>query len=323
MYPSTLPEDIISPEKDASSRDGGELLQGDGATPLKVAKNGAGAHPSKISRALAIRESRPMNASEVRRVINERSESLQNFVSPLEEEIRKAAKYRTRAKRASAVAISKVAELVLKIVRQIAHRETGRFTLEPNVPLLLSSIYAGSVEASIVHGLVRRAQAALSALAAQEREGSPRAKSAAQFHDAGPSDYDIGRELDELTMLLRWYVRRKMSLAGLEVDQISKGLQSEGFLEPSFDEEDALFGFEVLHDHQVFGTKGCFVLCGLRLVGHDGQPLWLRVSLRLFRPKQVSAPLCRFVPTRSASLSTKFGLSFHTQLSTFRPDGVM
>lgn len=280
MYPSTVPEDMISPEKDPPSRDGGDLVQGEASTPLKVAKNGAGAHPSKISRALAIRESRPMNASEVRRVINERSDSLQSFVAPLEEEIRRSAKYRSRGKRTSAVAVAKVAELVLKIARQIAHRETGRFTLEPNVPLLLSSIYAGSVESSIVHGLVRRAQAALAAVAAREREASPRAKNAAAFHDVVAADYDIGRELDELTMLLRWYVRRKMSLAGLEVDQISKGLQSEGFLEPSFDEEDALFGFEVLHDHQVFGTKGCFVLCGLRLVGHDGQPLWLRVSLR-------------------------------------------
>jgi hypothetical protein len=279
MYPSTLPEDIISPEKDPSQPHGGELVQGDGAAQLKVAKNGVGSPPSKFSRALTMRESRPMNASEVRRVMNERSDALQSFVAPLEEEIRRAAKYRSRARRASAVAISKVAELVLKIVRQIAHRETGRFTLEPNVPLLLSSIYAGSVEAAIVHGLVRRAQAALATLATQEREVSSRAKSSSA-HQVSTTDYDIGRELDELTMLLRWYVRRKMSLAGLEVDQISKGLQSEGFLEPSFDEEDALFGFEVLHDHQVFGTKGCFVMCGLRLVGHDGQPLWLRVSLR-------------------------------------------
>ena len=279
MYPSTLPEDMSVAEKELSPRDGGDVAQVDGASPLKVAKNGAGSHPSKLSRALAIRESRPMNASEVRRVINERSESLQAFVAPLEDEIRRAAKYRTRSRRASAVAVAKVAELVLKIVRQIAHRETGRFTLEPNVPLLLSTIYAGSVEASVVQGLVRRAQASLAALATAERDGTHRVKSGSTQQQFS-ADYDIGRELDELTMLLRWYVRRKMSLAGLEVDQISKGLQSEGFLEPSFDEADALFGFEVLHDHQVFGTKGCFVMCGLRLVGHDGQPLWLRVSLR-------------------------------------------
>lgn len=279
MYPSTLPDDTTAAEKELAPRDGGELAPGEASAPLKVAKNGTGSHPSKLSRALAMRESRPMNAAEVRRVINERSDSLQAFVAPLEEEVRRAAKYRTRTRRASAIAVSKVAELVLKIVRQMAHKETGRFTLEPNVPLLLSSIYAGSVEASVVQGLVRRAQAALAILAAEEREALPRANGKSGREHISV-EYDIGRELDELTMLLRWYARRKMSLAGLEVDQISKGLYSEGFLEPSFDEEDALFGFEVLHDHQVFGTKGCFVMCGLRLVGHDGQPLWLRVSLR-------------------------------------------
>jgi hypothetical protein len=219
--------------------------------------------------------------------MSERSESLQVFIAPLEEEIRKAAKYRGRARRASSVAVSKVAELVLKIVRQITHRETGLFALDPNVPLLLSTLYAGSVETSIVSGLVRRAQAALTAIAMEEREGSLRGKSSNSSSNSSSKsgahasfDYDISRELDELTMLLKWYVRRKMSLAGLEVDQIAKGIPTDGYLEPTFDEEDALFGFEVLHDHQVFGTKGCFVMCGLRLVGHDGQPLWLRVSAR-------------------------------------------
>jgi hypothetical protein len=220
-----------------------------------------------------------MSGLEVRKVVNERSESLQAFIAPLEEEIRRSAKYRGRSRRTSSVAVSKVAELVLKIVRQIAHRETGLFTLDPNVPLLLSALYAGSVETSIVSGLVRRAQAALTAIAMDEREGVSRGKGASAAANSS-FEYDIGRELDELTMLLKWYVRRKMSLAGLEVDQITKGISTDGYLEPTFDEEDAIFGFEVLHDHQVFGTKGCFVLCGLRLVGHDGQPLWLRVSAR-------------------------------------------
>jgi hypothetical protein len=266
-------------EKEVPQRDVVEHTNGDGTSPLKVAKGGTVSHQTKLARALAVREPRPMSGSEVRRVMNDRSESLQAFIAPLEEEIRRAGKYRGRARRASSVAVSKVAELVLKIVRQITHRETGLFTLDPNVPLLLSTLYAGSVEASIVSGLVRRAQATLTALSLDEREGKSQNKSSSTSAHAS-FDYDIGRELDEMTMLLKWYVRRKMSLAGLEVDQIAKGIPSEGYLEPTFDEEDALFGFEVLHDHQVFGTKGCFVMCGVRLVGHDGQPLWLRVSAR-------------------------------------------
>jgi hypothetical protein len=266
-------------EQEAPERDGADHTIGDGTSPLKVAKVGAVSTQTKLTRAITVREPRPISGFEVRRFINERSESLQAFIAPLEEEIRRSSKYRGRARRASSVAGSKVAELVLKIVRQIAHRETGLFALDPNVPLLLSSLYAGSVEASIVAGLVRRAQAALTAISLEEREGTTRKKGPSSTVHAS-LEYDIGRELDELTMLLKWYVRRKMSLAGLEVDQMAKGMPTDGYLEPSFDEEDALFGFEVLHDHQVFGTKGCFVTCGLRLVGHDGQPLWLRVSMR-------------------------------------------
>lgn len=297
-------------EKEIPQRDATEHANGDVASPLKVAKGGVGSPQTKLSRAVAVREPRPLSGLEVRRVINERSESLQKFIAPLEEEIRKSSKYRGRSRRASSLAVSKVAELVLKIVRQITHRETGLFALDPNVPLLLSTLYAGSVETSIVSGLVRRAQAALTAISLEEREGSLRGKSGNSGTSAS-FDYDIGRELDELTMLLKWYVRRKMSLAGLEVDQIAKGIQTDGYLEPTFDEEDALFGFEVLHDHQVFGTKGCFVTCGLRLVGHDGQPLWLRVSAK-WNGRPVSAradwsswtdpggsEICEVVPERT------------------------
>ena len=137
-------------EKEVPQRDANEHISGEGTAPLKVAKSGSMSASPKVSRALAVREPRPMSASDVRRVISERSESLQAFIAPLEEEIRKAGKYRGRARRSSPVAVSKVGELVLKTVRQITHRETGLFALDPNVPLLLSTLYAGSVEASIV-----------------------------------------------------------------------------------------------------------------------------------------------------------------------------
>ena len=85
-----------------------------------------------------------MNGYEVRKVISERSESLQSFVAPLERDIRTSAKYRGCSRGAIAVAVSKVAELVLNIVRRIAHRETGIFALDPNVSLLLSTLICAS-----------------------------------------------------------------------------------------------------------------------------------------------------------------------------------
>lgn len=285
MYRSSLPEEMNVVEKEIALREVTDAPIGETPSPLKVAKsaivsNGSGVSNGngKLSRAPALRDSRALSVADIRRFMSERSESLQKFIAPLEEEIRRAGKYRARARRTSAQGVSKVADLVLAIIRQVTHRETGLFSLEPNAPLLLNTLYAGSVEASIVNGLVRRAQSALTAVATHERD-SLRA-GAAKSDSRGPWDYDISRELDELTMLLKWYVRRKMSLAGLEVDAFSQGMVIENGHSFDQEEQDALFGFEVLHDHQVFGAKGCFVTCGLRLVGHDGQPLWLRVSVQ-------------------------------------------
>jgi hypothetical protein len=245
---------------------------------LKVApKNGHAATPSKVNRLPAFRETSQISPIEIRRFMGERSRDLQNFVAPLEEQIRKAHKYRSRERRSSVSAQGKVAELVLKVIRDLAHRETGVFTIEPHLPQLLSALYAGSVEVGIVSGLVRRAQKALAARDVYEREGHLRAANDSQI---GRSiQYDISRELDELTMLLKWYVRRKMSLASLEIELSSNVsfVDVDGRL--TRDDQDALYGFEIMHDHQMFGTKGCLLACGLRLVGRDGQPLWLRVTV--------------------------------------------
>lgn len=278
MYRSSLPEEMNVVEKELPLREVLEGQNGDNASPLKVAKSSAVANGNgKVSRAPALREPRPLSVMEVRKFISDRSQALQAFIAPLEEEIRKAGKYRVRARRTNPASVSKVAELVLSVVRQVTHKETGLFSLDPNVPLLLSTLYAGSVEASIVSGLVRRAQSALTAIAMDERDAL---SSGRKSEGRGSWEYDIGRELDELTMLLKWYVRRKISLSGIEIDTLTQGLSHDGPAHFDQEEHDALFGFEVLHDHQVFGAKGCFVTSGLRLVGHDGQPLWLRVSVR-------------------------------------------
>lgn len=279
--------------------------------------------PRAQAPALGLRERRPLSGLEVRRLVSERSENLRKFVAPLEEHIRKSMRLRTRSNRHNPRAVSKVAELVLHVIRKLTSRETGVYALDPNIPLLLSSLYAGSVEASIVLGLASRAQEALAHVAALDRGELVGAARYSPFN-ASYRDYDVARELDELSMLLKWYVRRKMSAARLEVGVLSHGLtlSTNGAAEvrTSFDEEDALFGFEVVHDQYVFGAKGCFVSCGLRLVGHDGQSLWLRVSvLHNGRPLTVrtewsswtdpggsdvievvpdNAPFCSLVPIR-------------------------
>lgn len=234
--------------------------------------------PSKVNRLPGYRDVKPLSQLDVRRYLGERSRELQSFIAPLEEDIRRAHRYRSRERRHSPQAQSKVADLVLRVVRDIAHRETGIFNLEPHVPQLLSALYAGSVEVGIVSGLVRRAQKILSARDVAERSRSSRGVE--DSRRSRMSGYDISRELDELTMLLKWYVRRKMSLASLEIEISGNAamLDSEGSV--LRDEHDALYGLEVMHDQQVFGTKGCVLACGLRLVGRDGQPLWLRVGVR-------------------------------------------
>jgi hypothetical protein len=213
---------------------------------------------------------------------------LHDFIAPLEEEVRKLLKTRRLSKKGARSGVRSAGQLVLSVVGKIAHRETALFSLEPNIPLLLSALYAGSVEASIVSGLVRRAQAALAELEGYHANAPSLLDGALSegvrhfgLHDPNLGEgYDVGRELEELGMLLKWYVRRKMSLAALEVSALRVEEMSEVELLGADREEDAIFGFEVLHDHEVFGAKGCYITCGARLVGHDGQALWLRVGVR-------------------------------------------
>ena len=93
MYRSSLPEEMNVVEKEIALREVIEAPNGESASPLKVAKsaivsNGNG----KLSRAPALRESRSLSVADVRRFIGDRSESLQKFIAPLEEDIRRAGK---------------------------------------------------------------------------------------------------------------------------------------------------------------------------------------------------------------------------------------
>jgi len=158
--------------------------------------------PAKVNRLPGYRDVKPLSRLDARRYLGEKSRELQGFIAPLEEEIRRAHRYRSREKRYSLTAQAKVAELALRVAREIAHRETGIFNLEPHVPQLLSALYAGSVEVGIVSGLVRRAQKILATRDVVERARGARGGEESERARAGV--YDISRELDELNMLLKW-----------------------------------------------------------------------------------------------------------------------
>ena len=89
----------------------------------------------------------------LRAILAEESERLYDFVSPIENEIKKISRYRAKTPQLKRSLFRKVAELSFSIIRQLAHRETGIFSLEPSVSHLLSALYAGPAESSIVNGL--------------------------------------------------------------------------------------------------------------------------------------------------------------------------
>ena len=130
-------------EKEAPLDEGLESTYGEVASPVKVARNGVSAVSNgKSTKPFLYRESRSVTPAEIRAYVASRSDALQQFVTPLEEALRKASKLRVRPLATSRRAILKVAELALGIIRRIAHRETGVYSMEPNVPLLLSALYA-------------------------------------------------------------------------------------------------------------------------------------------------------------------------------------
>jgi hypothetical protein len=254
----------------------GSILQDGGASRRSGARSVGGLPVPRVNRLPELRDRTQLSRIDLKRYLSESSRELQAFVAPLEEQIRRHTKYRGQKHRASLRAQSKVADLVLEVIRQLAYRETGVFNLEAPVPQLLSTLFAGSVEVGIVNGLARRAHKALVLRDAHDhgslREGAipPASRGLA---------YDIARELDELVMLLTWYVRRKMSLCALQLesDDDCSPIDVEGA--PLNGARDQIFGLDVMHDHQVFGVKGCLLTCGLRLLGRDGEALWLRVAL--------------------------------------------
>lgn len=247
-----------------------------GAQRKSVARALPSSSSSKVNRLPALHERGAQSKIDGRRYLSESSKALQSFVAPLEEQVRSYGKYRHQKHRSSAKVQAKVAELVLHVIRQLAFKETGVFNLEAPVPQLLSTMFAGSVEVGIVTGLARRAHKALVLRDTQQRDAMA---SPAGVQSSRGLSYDVARELDELVMLLKWYVRRKMSLYAIDVEALEQYARLEAGVSSVHDERDSLFALDVMHDHQVFGVKGCLLTCGVRLLGRDGEALWLRVSL--------------------------------------------
>ncbi len=255
-----------------------EVLEHETGTVRRVANRHGGLYEtSKVNLLPAYQLQSQFGSSEKRRILGQFSGDLETFVAPLEAKIRQSQRFRARKFKTKIKVQARVAELVLEVVRQVAQRETGVFSIEAPIAQCLSLLCAGAVEGGIVTGLVRRATKALSKRDSVERERI-RSDQKSSAQQRGLS-YDVSRELDELEMFLKWYVRRKMSLARLEVAAGEAASWASLTGEALSDEEDVVFGLEVMHDHQMFGVKGCLLSCGLRLVGRDGQSLWLRVSV--------------------------------------------
>lgn len=262
-----------------SSIDGiDEALENETGTVRRVANRQGGLYEtSKVNLLPAYQLQSQFGSSAKRRILGQFSSDLETFVAPLEAKIRQSQRFRARKFKTKIKVQARVAELVLEVVRQVAHRETGVFSIEAPIAQFLSLLCAGAVEGGIVTGLIRRATKALSKRDSVERERI-RSDQRSSAQQRGLS-YDVSRELDELEMFLKWYVRRKMSLARLEVAAGEAASWASLTGEALSDEEDVVFGLEVMHDHQMFGVKGCLLSCGLRLVGRDGQSLWVRVSV--------------------------------------------
>lgn len=214
--------------------------------------------------------------TELKEYLTEKSRDVFEFIAPLETQIKKTVRSRKNSPELKRAMVSRVAELVSSVIRQIVQRETGVFTLEPNIAQMAATLFAGPAESVIIEGLYQRAQAVLVAIqkasfSAGNRESAGTGSAFPRQVRSVVDGYDVAREIEELTMLLRWYARRKSSLALVEWQTGVSGVETAMA-------DDALFGLEVLHDHEVFGVRGCFVCGGLRLIGHDGQALWLRVT---------------------------------------------
>lgn len=166
-------------------------------------------------------------------------------------------------------------------------RETGCGCLEDAMGLLYHRMWGGAAELRLLADLYYRLR-----VRSLEKDSNS--------SDVKPC---LTREgfLAELEQLLRWYGRRKVSLSVLEEEH------------SRVPEQDALFGVRIFDDKVKHGQRGFEVSCGLRLSGHAGEQLWLKVQFKEGN---------RFLRGRHAWLDQS-GLKFCTRSNEGRVSAVL
>ncbi|MBN8549399.1 MAG: hypothetical protein J0M12_08805 [Deltaproteobacteria bacterium] len=138
---------------------------------------------------------------------------------------------------------------VLTILRQIIREDSDPTTHDDAVETLFHRLWGEPVMQKLFVDLHNRACAIL--------------------HTSHNSIPDMERDVvaAELEQIVSWYERRKFSLAMLREQKSA---------------DDAIFGLQVFHDRSHAGVDGFEVSCGLGLVGHRNEELWLKVFVRSF-----------------------------------------
>lgn len=138
---------------------------------------------------------------------------------------------------------------VLAILRQIIREDSDPSTHDDAVETLFHRLWGEPVMQRLFVDLHNRACAIL--------------------HTAHRSFVDMERDVvaTELEEIISWYERRKFSLA---------------MLQGQAGHDDCIFGLQVFHDRSSVGVDGFEISCGLCLVGHRSEELWLKVFVRSF-----------------------------------------
>lgn len=158
------------------------------------------------------------------------------------------------ALRSSDAAAVPFAETAFGILTTFLERETGCTSLEDSMGLLFHQMWGGAAQLRLLADLFYNLRSFLC------RADAPSADE--------DLPYDRTTLLNELESVLSWYGHRKVSLAVLEEECARQG------------EADALFGMRIFDQKCNHGQPGFEVACGLRISGHAGEQLWLKVQFR-------------------------------------------
>jgi len=145
-----------------------------------------------------------------------------------------------------------LAQQTLSVLRELLLRETGASSLEENADIFFRNLWESGPLKVLFFDLFREARAVLAGAGVQ----------------IGSAFSNPAKLQSELEAILSWYSRRKMSLCLLAEEALPG------------DPAECFFGLEVFHDRLYAGVKGLEVSFGLRLIGREGQALWIKVFVR-------------------------------------------